>query len=48
MSLYALSVLYDIISANIASIKMKWFNNDKTHDILYNYIYIYIYIIIYG
>ena len=32
MSLYALSVSYDIISANIASIKMSWFNNDKTCD----------------
>lgn len=32
MSLYALSVSYDIISVNIASIKMIWFNNDKTHD----------------
>jgi len=32
MSLYALSVSYDIISANIASIKMIWFNNDKTSD----------------
>ena len=32
MSLYALSVSYDIISANIASIKMSWFNNDETCD----------------
>lgn len=32
MSLYALSVSYDIIRAHIASIKMIWFNNDKTHD----------------
>jgi hypothetical protein len=32
MSLYALSISYDIISAHIASIKMIWFNNDKTTD----------------
>ena len=32
MSLYALSVSYDIISTNIVSIKMIWFNNDKTCD----------------
>jgi hypothetical protein len=32
MSLYALSVSYDIISTHIASIKLIWFNNDKTHD----------------
>lgn len=32
MSLYALSVSYDIINAHIASIKMIWFNNDKTSD----------------
>ena len=32
MSLYALSVSYDIISEHIASIKMIWFDNDKTRD----------------
>ena len=32
MSLYALSVSYDIISANIASIKIIWFNKDKMCD----------------
>ena len=32
MSLYALSVAYDIISEHIASIKMIWFDNDKTRD----------------
>ena len=32
MSLYALSVAYDIISEHIASIKIIWFDNDKTRD----------------
>ena len=30
MSLYALSTSYNIIKANVASIKMTWFNNDTT------------------
>ena len=30
MSFYALSISYEIISANRATIKMLWFNNDKT------------------
>ena len=30
MSFYALSISYEIISANRGTIKMVWFNNDKT------------------
>ena len=33
ISFYALSVSYKIIRNNIASIKMKWFTNDKSHKI---------------
>ena len=31
MSLYALSISYKIIKANITTIKMTWFNNDETY-----------------
>jgi hypothetical protein len=30
MSLYALSISYNIIKTNITTIKMTWFNNDAT------------------
>jgi hypothetical protein len=30
MSLYALSISYNIIKTNITTIKMTWFNNDAS------------------